>query len=537
MAAKIDTFTEENLFKTTEIEEFVKVYLVDEEDSPIRAMNAKVQGLNKEREQQGFPEVPNLSMGIPDFPPSKELINEVAEKWKHIATLSPKEHLKLFGYQNPRGGDATREKITQLYNNRYEESEIGDDNVMMFNGATHFSSTLFASLRSEKDGEKTKVAVFAPHFPTQKDQVEMNGKEFVPIRIKEGETPATAFSRTIEEEREKSANGNNLISAVFLSYPTNPTGSYFSKEELSDVMKVVEDQGDMMLGVERLYDKIADKPDDIVYPLQIDPKYHEKVPYAEAASLSKGYSLPGEHIAHGFASKEVMDIMGKVSFKTICGPSASAENTLRTVIDFEMQGKLDKWNEEMREHYMERVGTLNENIPDGFEVHPLVNKDKHGSFYVTMGAPDWVGKDIPDSVTHKVGEKTRKIDGIREKMGKVEGATTFKNGTDITKFLVEAEIGAFVPLAPFGLDEPYFRASCATDKDSISRAVSGMSSCNKGITQGEDIVIEHKEQTVTKKRSGSFADNEQSGARRKIEKSSSRVASLNSGEEKMLSFG
>ncbi len=266
------------------ISDFVKESVVAQEDSPIRAMNRKVNELNQQRASEGFDKIPNLSMGVPNFPPSMELISEINNRFNQVVKLPSQEQAEFFSYQNPQGGDATREKISEFYKKQYPNSEIPSDTTMIFSGATHFSSTLFSSLRNERNGEKSKIAVFAPHFPTQKDQVEMSGKEFVPIEIKADESPASALARTIEDN--KSTNGSNTISAVFLSYPTNPTGNYYSKDELGGIMDFVKEQGDVMLGVERLYDKIAKTPDDIIYPLEVDPDYLKKVPYAEAASLS-----------------------------------------------------------------------------------------------------------------------------------------------------------------------------------------------------------------------------------------------------------
>jgi aspartate/methionine/tyrosine aminotransferase len=507
----------------TSISKFVKESLVEQEDSPIRIINKTVGEINFERKQQGFEPVPNLSMGIPNFPPSDEMVGEIAKRMSDIASAPEEDKTKFFTYQSSKGNESTQSKITEFYNKEYPESSISNDNVMIFNGATQFATLMFSSINNQKNGNKTKIAVYAPYFSNHKDQVEMNGKEFVPIHEKERETPASALARTIDENKDK--NGNNLISMLLLSYPNNPTGNYYSKDELKGIMDVVENQGDMMLGVEKLYDKIAKNPEDIVFPMQLDSDYHEKVPYFEATSLSKSYSMPGSHVSYGFGSKELMEVIPNIALKSINSLSAEAENTLRVVIDFDIGGKLDDWKQDMSNHYLERVAILSDNMPDGFQKHPMVSDERQGSFYITMGAPDWIGKQIPDSVTHKSEAGQRKIESIREKIGK----ENFESGSDIAQFLLQSESAAVVSLDNFGLDEPYFRVSCAVSKDDITRARDAMSACNKGVMEGKEVIIESiAQKDCIKDIQASFAQNIESSKRKKIEKFDSKIAAIQS---------
>lgn len=481
--------------KSASLAKFVKERLIEQPDSEIRKINEIAGEMNAVRQSEFFTKVPNLSMGIPNFPPSAELIKEISKRLSEVAKSSDDERTKYFSYQNPRGSIATQDKIAEFYKREYPDSELSSENSMIFNGATQFSSLMFDSLNSDLNGSKAKIALFVPYFPIQKDQIQMSGKEQVSIIIKDGETPAQALSRNIDNNLDK--NGNNTISALLLSYPNNPTGNYYSKEELSDIMSVVGQQGNMMLGVEKLYDKIAKDPNDIVFPLHIDPKYHEKVPYMESTALSKSYSMPGSHIAYGFASKELMQVLPNIAFKTINCPSAEVENTLRTVLDFEISGGLDNWKNDMCNHYLERVAAFSDKLPEGFSKHPSVNSDRQGSFYVTVGAPDWIGKEIPDNATHSNGDNDRKITAIREKIGKDK----FTSGKDITDFLLYSESAAVVSLNNFGLDEPYFRVSCAVDIEDIKRAKDSMESCNKAVIEGKDVFINSsKEAENSKKR-------------------------------------
>lgn len=456
--------------------------------SEIRATNAKVGMKNLERQAEGFPPMPNLSMGNPDFPPSAELVSEIAARWQKVAQMNSAEQRSFFAYQSAQSSAKTQKKMVELYNHNYPKAGIDTANVMLFNGATHFVSTVFNISENHIEGETAKVAVFAPYYPSHADQVELAGKEFVPIYVQAGETPATALQRVIDSNRAK--NGANLISSLLLSYPSNPTGNYFSREELAGIMDVAANRKNagMILAVERLYDGVANNPADIPFPLDINPNFYKECPYAEATSFAKSYGMPGSHLAYGFATKELMTVIGPVSQKNLSTVSAEAENTLQTTIDFEISGKLDAWKAEMRKHYMDNVNYLRENMPVGFQKLPMINDERHASFYYPIGAPGWIGKNIPDRVTQINGDSKREVSGIREKLGKQK----FENCKDIAKFLLEAEIAAVVPLVPFGVDDPYFRVSCAVNMQDLQRAIGGLSAANKAVATGRDVVLQHK---------------------------------------------
>jgi aspartate/methionine/tyrosine aminotransferase len=449
--------------------------------SPIRAINYIAGAKNSERAKDGLPPIANLSMGKPNFPPAKKLLEEQAKRAQAMADIPQDKIVALTAYQPEQGHPDTRKAIVEFYKTKYPNSGLADKDVMVLNGATNFVDVVFRSIKPEIQGRKTCIAVFVPYYPTHKDQVEMAGHEFVPVHIKAGESPDEALKRVVADKP---------IAALLLSYPSNPLGNYYSEQELQGIMNIVKDN-DIIMAVERVYDTVAANPSDIKYPLDIDPKFHEKVDYAEATSLAKGFSVPGYHVAYGFASEKLFGVMKAVFQKSANGVGIPSEIALQCVLDLHSRGELKEWETEMQAYYMSNVGKLTGGLDDsGFKTHPSREKERIGTFYVPIGAPNWLGKDIPDTVVHKIGEKERKIEGLKNKVNP-EGSK-FRDGADVAKFLLEGEFAAFVPLVHFGeTNSNYFRASCAVDSKAIEQALSAMKVADRAVITGRDCFVQY----------------------------------------------
>lgn len=199
-------------------------------ESATLAMAAKA----REFKQKGI-DVISLSLGEPDFKTPKH-IQEGAKQ--------AIDEGKYFAYPPVNGYLDLREEISKKFE-RENGLQYGPNQIVVSNGAKQSIANVMFALLNPGD----EVVVFSPFWVSYSAMIEL--AEGVPVYIEgslENDFKATA-------DQLKNAI-NPKTKAVIFSSPCNPTGSVFTKEELSRISEVILSHEDIYVISDEIYEHI-----------------------------------------------------------------------------------------------------------------------------------------------------------------------------------------------------------------------------------------------------------------------------------------
>lgn len=367
------------------------------------AITAKANELKK----QGL-DVVGLGAGEPDFNTPQHIIDAAITamqegKTKYTATSGIIE-LK----------EAICEKLKKDNGLTYKPSQI-----LVTNGAKHALYNVFQAILEPGD----EVIIPIPYWVSYPEQVLLAGG--VPVYV-EG-----------KEENEFKVTPQQLESvitdktqAVIINSPSNPTGSIYSREELSAIAEVCIKHGVMMVSDE-IYEKlIYDGYEHVSIASLSEEAYQHTI---VVNGMSKPYSMTGWRIGYVAASEELVKAMTNLAAHSTSNPVTFAQfgalEALRGT-----QEPLEMMRGEFEKRRNIAVDLLNQ--IDG--IHCVKPK---GAFYIFANASEAVKKG------------------------------GFQSTDEWAKALLEQEYVALVPGAGFGAPN-HIRISYATSLEQLEKGIS-----------------------------------------------------------------
>lgn len=181
----------------------------------------------------------NLSQGFPDFNCSEELLERVA----FYQSNGFNQYASMPGV--PRLRNRISEKIEKIYGRKYDP----DSEIVVTAGGTQALYTAISAIVNPCD----EVIILEPAYDSYSPAVLMNGG--VPIYISLAENnysiPWTLIEKSITKKTK----------LIIFNSPHNPTGSVFSKDDLTTLEKVIRNK-DIYLISDEVYEHIIfdDKP-------------------------------------------------------------------------------------------------------------------------------------------------------------------------------------------------------------------------------------------------------------------------------------
>lgn len=256
---------------------------------------------NKRKAEIGADKVFDFSLGNPSIPAPK-VVNDVIKEL--VEDMDP---VLLHGYTSAPGDMTTRTVIAQHINERFGIVARPTDIYMTCGAAASLTVTLKA-LCCKGD----EILLPTPCFPEYRVFVENADAVPVTVPCREGDLQLDA-KRIAEAITEKTK-------AIIINSPNNPTGAVFSRENLIELAKVLEDKS-------KEYGSpiyvIADEPyRELVYG-DVEVPYIPCL-YANTIvcySYSKSLSLPGERIGYIFVPSVCTDA-GDI-YAAVCGAGRS----------------------------------------------------------------------------------------------------------------------------------------------------------------------------------------------------------------------
>lgn len=309
--------------------------------------------------------------------------------------------------------EAIRERISIDYGLSYENKEI-----LVGSGAKHVLYNLFNVLIDEGD----EVLIPAPYWVSYPEQVKISGG--VPIII---QTKQKDGFKITKKQIESRCNENTKI--LVLNYPSNPTGSTYNYDELSQIAEICKEKNLIVISDE-IYDKIIySNEKHISFPqLSEDAKNRTIL----VNGVSKTYSMTGWRIGYAAGNSEVISAMNNLSGQSTSNPTSISQKAAIEAFSGNQSKVEEMLGEfEIRKEYISSF--LNE--IEGIEC--FVPK---GAFYV-----------FPD---------------ISYYFGKSFKGKEITNSIEFTDFLLDHAKVAVVPGIEFGSDK-HIRISYATSMNDI----------------------------------------------------------------------
>ena len=309
--------------------------------------------------------------------------------------------------------EAIRERISIDYGLSYENKEI-----LVGSGAKHVLYNLFNVLIDEGD----EVLIPAPYWVSYPEQVKISGGS--PIILHTNQEDGFKITKKQIESR---CNENTKI--LVLNYPSNPTGSTYNYDELSQIAEICKEKNLIVISDE-IYDKIIySNEKHISFPqLSEDAKNRTIL----VNGVSKTYSMTGWRIGYAAGNSEVISAMNNLSGQSTSNPTSISQKAAIEAFSGNQSKVEEMLGEfEIRKEYISSF--LNE--IEGIECFV-----PRGAFYV-----------FPD-VSYYFGKSFK---------GKV-----ITNSIEFTDFLLDHAKVAVVPGIEFGSDK-HIRISYATSMNDI----------------------------------------------------------------------
>lgn len=370
------------------------------------AITAKAKALKA----QGI-DVIGFGAGEPDFDTPENIKEEAIRAIKGGFT----KYTAVGGIEELKGAIVRR--IEEDYGLQYEKSQI-----VVSCGAKHTLYNLSQALFEDGD----EVIIPSPYWVSYPEQIVLAGGTPVFIETREEDDfkiDPDALKKLITKKTR----------ALILNYPSNPTGSTYTEDDLRAVVYVAIDHGLLIISDE-IYDKII--YDGLTHTPVATLGDDVKKSTILVNGVSKTYSMTGWRIGFASGDKKVIDAMGNLQGQSTSNPTSISQKAATEALNGP-QDEVKRMVDEFKKRRDFIVDRLNE-IPGIRCFKP------QGAFYV--------------------------FPNVSKLLGKKHAGLEIRNSLDFTQFLLEEAKVAVVPGVEFGADD-YVRISYATSMEEIKKGV------------------------------------------------------------------
>lgn len=374
--------------------------------SPTLAIDAKAKAMIA----QGA-DVVNFGVGEPDFD-TPDNIKEAAIKAINNGFTK---------YTAVAGIEVLKEAIVK---------KLHDDNNLIYSknqiivscGAKHSLYNIAQVLFDRGD----EVIIPAPYWVSYPDQVLLNNARPVIVDTREEDN----FMLNIKELKKKIT---KKTKAIILNSPSNPTGSAYDKDTLSEIAKIAVKKKIFVISDE-IYEKIVYDGFRHISLASLNDKIKSLTIVVNG--LSKSHSMTGWRIGYAAGPEEIISAMSKVQSQSTSNPTSISQKAAFEALtgpqDFigMMVAEFDK----RRRYIVERLS----------KIEGITCRMPQGAFYAFPNVSKLFGR----------GYDGKKI----------------KGSSDLAAYLLENAQTAVVSGDAFGADD-YIRFSYATSMDAIRKGL------------------------------------------------------------------
>lgn len=364
----------------------------------------------KELKESGV-DVVSFGAGEPDFNTPENIIEAAIKAMKDGKTK----------YTPTSGILDLRKSICDKFK-KDNELNYDTDQIVVSTGAKQSLANTFLAILNEGD----EVIIPTPYWVSYPELVKLAGG--VPVFINTNKENDYKYS--VKELR-------NLITsktkAILVNSPNNPTGSIYTREELTEIAELAKEY-DLIIISDEIYEKLIYDNEKHISIASISKDSYERTIVING--LSKAYAMTGWRIGYSASSKEIAKLMSSVQSHV-----TSNINSISQYAAIEaLNGPQDSINImikefEKRRNYM--IGRIN-------KIHGLSIIRPKGAFYIMVCIENYFGKEINGEIIN--------------------------SSLDFSKSLLNEENVAVIPGIAFGLDN-YIRLSYATSMEIIEEGL------------------------------------------------------------------
>jgi aspartate aminotransferase len=373
------------------------------------AMNAKA----KEMKAKGI-DVISFAAGEPDF----NTPDHVKEAGKRAIDGNKTYYTPASGI--PELKKAVAKKLELENGLKYTEA-----NITINSGAKHSVFNVLSVLVDEGD----EVIVPAPYWVSYSEMVRILGGKPVFI-TKDEKSDFKITARDLEKACTRKT------TALLLNSPNNPTGAVYTKEELFDLARWLEDR-DIIIISDEIYEKIIYDGFTHTSIASYSDKIKQKTVIVNG--VSKAFSMTGWRIGYAAGPVPIMEAVNRLQGHTTGNPSSIAQWASLVALT-EDTGFIEEWVGEFQRRRDYIVGELN-SMPGVSCTVP------QGAFYV--------------------------FPNMEKLFSRTIGGVKMKDSMSIADYLLERGRISVVPGIAFGQDG-YIRISFATSMENITEGMRRM---------------------------------------------------------------
>lgn len=375
-------------------------------ESATLAMAAKA----REYKAKGI-EVISLSLGEPDFKTPLH-IQEGAK-----AAI---DEQKYFAYPPVNGYADVRQAISDKFK-RENSLDYSADQVVISNGAKQSIANVMMALLNEGD----EVVVFSPFWVSYTALIEIAGG--TPVLVKGG---IESDFKVTPEQLEAAI--TDKTKAIIYSSPCNPTGSVFTKDELTALAEVIKRHDDIVVIADEIYELINFTGAHASMGA-IDGMLDRTV---TINGMAKGFAMTGWRVGYIGAPLWLAKACNKIQGQFTSANCSIAQRAALTALTSDLGP-----SHEMAKEYLRRRGLVKELLDS---IPGMKTNLPTGAFYF-----------FPD---------------VSAYFGKSNGESTINNASDLCMYLLDNARVSLVTGEAFG-DENCIRLSYAASEADLREAI------------------------------------------------------------------
>ncbi|MDB1653829.1 pyridoxal phosphate-dependent aminotransferase [Enterococcus durans] len=310
---------------------------------------------NFDQQISSIPGIIKLTLGEPDFSTPEHVkqagITAIEENYSH--------------YTGMRGLPELCEAACAFQKKRYDLDYDPQTEVLTTVGATEAIAASLLAVLEEGD----KVLIPAPAYPGYKPMVDLAGAELITL-----DTSETGFICQPEQLEAAFETYGESIKAIILNYPSNPTGTLLSAEQMIKLAEVIK-QHPVFVISDEVYSELNYVSDHVSMATYLPEQT------IVINGLSKSHAMTGWRIGFIFAQKYLIDEIIKVHQYLV---TSATTNSQKAAVEALTAGMND--GAKMKERYVERRDyLLKELTPLGFHI-----SQPDGAFYLFCKLPETI---------------------------------------------------------------------------------------------------------------------------------------------------
>ncbi|MFS0983034.1 pyridoxal phosphate-dependent aminotransferase [Enterococcus durans] len=310
---------------------------------------------NFDQQISSIPGIIKLTLGEPDFSTPEHVkqagITAIEENYSH--------------YTGMRGLPELCEAACAFQKKRYGLDYDPQTEVLTTVGATEAIAASLLAVLEEGD----KVLIPAPAYPGYKPMVDLAGAELITL-----DTSETGFICQPEQLEAAFETYGESIKAIILNYPSNPTGTLLSAEQMIKLAEVIK-QHPVFVISDEVYSELNYVSDHVSMATYLPEQT------IVINGLSKSHAMTGWRIGFIFAQKYLIDEIIKVHQYLV---TSTTTNSQKAAVEALTAGMND--GAKMKERYVERRDyLLKELTPLGFHI-----SQPDGAFYLFCKLPETI---------------------------------------------------------------------------------------------------------------------------------------------------